>query len=174
MEYVNAIIEACQSASVINREFKSYTNPFDTISLTKDSNGKWICPEFDAVLRITILGTANPENNPNNPILQKKFLAFQLNMTQYHKDKKLRLTKVLDRFSIDLSKVKLDTDCFDYYSMTRVVRVTPPPLPSDSNKYALKLFVIGLDKRPEQGLESLDWANKSSIQTLYQIRFIEE
>lgn len=94
-------------------------------------------------------------------------------MTQCHKDKSKRLTKVLGHFSVDLANVQLDEACYEFYPMTRIVRVDPLLLPSDSDKYALKLFVIPFDSKPEEDLASLDWANKSSIQTLYQIHFEE-
>lgn len=173
LRYVNATIEACQRAAVAGSMFDGYVKPFDHALVSKNEQGRWQCPAFDAVLRITILGTAHPEKNPENPILKKKFLAFRLNMTQCHEDKSKRLTKVLDHFSVDLAKVKLDEACYKFYSMRRVVRVSPLLLPSDSDKYALKLFAMALDSEPEGDLASLDWDGKSSIQTLCQIHFEE-
>lgn len=173
LRYVNATIEACQRAAVAGNLFDGYVRPFDHALVSKNEQGRWQCPAFDAVLRITILGTAHPDDNPENPILKKQFLAFRLNMTQCHKDKSKRLTKVLGHFSVDLANVQLDEACYEFYPMTRIVRVDPLLLPSDSDKYALKLFVIPFDSKPEEDLASLDWANKSSIQTLYQIHFEE-
>lgn len=173
LRYVNATIEACQRAAVAGNLFDGYVKPFDHALVSKDEQGRWQCPAFDAVLRITILGTAHPERNPDNPILRKRFLAFRLNMTQCHQDKSKRLTKVLDHLSVDLATERLDTACYEFFPMTKIVRVDPLLLPSDSDKYALKLFVMELDAPPEGGLASLDWEHQSSIQTLSQIHFEE-
>lgn len=173
LRYVNATIEACQRAAVAGNLFDGYVKPFDHALVSKNEQGRWQCPAFDAVLRITILGTAHPERNPDNPILKKKFLAFRLNMTQCHEDKSKRLTKILDYFSVDLATAKLDKACYEFYPMTRIVRVDPLLLPSDSDKYALKLLAMEFPSKPEGDLESLDWTGSSSIQTLYQIHFEE-
>lgn len=173
LRYVNATIEACQRAAVAGSLFDGYVRPFDHALVPKNENGYWQCPAFDAVLRITILGTAHPERNPDNPILKGKFLAFRLNMTQCHERKDLRYTRVLDHFSVDLKKVPLDEACYKFYPMTRIVRVSPRSLRADSDKYALKLFVIERDSEPEGDLADLDWEGESSIQTLCQIHFEE-
>lgn len=173
LRYVNATIEACQRAAVAGSLFDGYVKPFDHALVQKDEQGRWRCPAFDAVLRITVLGTAHPESNPDNPILRKKFLAFRLNMTQCHKEVSKRFTEVLDHFSINLATERLDEACYEFFPMTRVVRVDSRTLFADSDKYALKLFVMALDKEPDGDLASLPWAHESSIQTLCQIHFEE-
>lgn len=175
LRYVNASIEACQRAAIAGNLFDGYARPFDHARVSKDEEGRWQCPAFDAVVRITILGTCHPEDNPDNPILKGKFLAFRLNMTQCHPDVEKRRTKVLTHFSVDLGEKKrnneLDTACYDYFPMTHIVHVNPLFLPAEADKYSLKLFVM--EAEPTEDLASLDWANKSTIQTLWQIHFEE-
>lgn len=173
MKYINAITTPYASAIVVDGAIVSLHAPLQVVRGVVLEDGQYYLSGFDVVTDLTFLGTAKEENYISNPVMNGDTIDIILRLTRCAVDIEERYYIDLDRFSVDLTKIResgqMKHACFDYYNHTQVTKVPGKTikLPVDKEGralfglYALKVIV-----------EQRGGEDKGTVQTISPLKII--
>lgn len=171
MEYVNATVEACKVIRTSlsdgnetdcedNRPLKSkmdgvYLVPFQLMEAEVNENRRRVLPEFRAVVRVNVMGSANGKSS--SPVDTGEILMFRLNLTHFTEDPKERKTEIVGMFEVDPKKISLCEACVPFVNSIYYTDVPRRILPEGNGEYVLKLLV----RKKKDGEELVDFKTRN-------------
>ena len=160
MKYINATTRCYKSViKNDNGQILSYGEPFVEI-IGNMVNGYAVIRNFVIQTEVSVLGTANPEHESENPISRKDKLHFTLRLTKCDPDETKRTGTDLASWEIDFKQLSeekaLSLACYPFYNKMFVTQVKEIEFPYfDTGKYVLKVLVRNTDNPEDDTIQSM-------------------